>query len=290
MIVGRQPFDTSESYLRSTIVVENRAGASVDLQLFHGVDDPLIDGANLLLGVGDIETIGKVDRLAENDDRAAEQVAGQPAPDPRGLGTSLAENPLDPLMIDRDDGDGGFGVGDGKSRAVFDGRQVIAAGTLIEDQQIMPFQEIDVFTHQPGVIATFDRDGPQQRKELLEKPDPKVIFLGGEVDERAGGVDDITGEMRGHPDQKRLIHRLMISHEQDPASLLGNVIPAFYPGEIEREHEKQETDKSGENHGHIGNPDPDPMQHVGEKHDHSFTTQAKPRCLSSAVLYYRRHR
>jgi hypothetical protein len=230
---------------------DNAIRLAVRLQFDHAIDNPLINGANSISRIGETETVGKIDRFSENDNRAAEQAARQPAPYPLGLRATFAENSFDTMMIDGNDDNGGFRMGDGEGRTVLDGRQIVAALPLVEDEQVVPFEEIDVFPHEPGMIAPFDRDGAQKGKENLEKPEAKEILLSREIDEQAGGIDDVFGEMSGHPDQKRIIHGFMIRDKEDTTALFGNVYSSSHAGEIEREHEKQETRKPRGNHGDV---------------------------------------
>ena len=122
-------------------------------------DDPLVDGRDALAGFGDPKAFGEINRLAEHDNRAAEDAAGQPAPQSCGFWSAFAENPFDALVVNRDDGYRRLSVYDRVGGTVLDRRKVITAGSLIEDEEIVAFQIIDVFTHQPRMIAPFDRDG-----------------------------------------------------------------------------------------------------------------------------------
>jgi hypothetical protein len=122
-------------------------------------DDPLVDGSDALAGFGDPNAFGEINRLAEHDNRAAENAAGQPAPQSSGFWSAFAENPFDAVMVHRDDGYRRLSVCDHVGGTVFDDRKVIATGTLIEDEEVVAFQKIDVFTHQPRMIAPLDRDG-----------------------------------------------------------------------------------------------------------------------------------
>ena len=90
-------------------------------------DDPLVDGSYALAGFGDSEAVGEINRLAEYDNRAAEDAAGQPAPQSAGLWSTFAENPFDALMVNRDDGYRRVSVRDRVGGTVFDDRKVITA-------------------------------------------------------------------------------------------------------------------------------------------------------------------
>ena len=121
-------------------------------------DDPLVDGRDALAGFDDPKAFGEIDRPAEHDNRAPEDAAGQPAPEPPGFGSAFAENPFDAVMVHRIDSYRRLTVCDRVSGTVLDDRKVIAAASLIEDEEIVPFQKIDVLAHQPRMIAAFDRD------------------------------------------------------------------------------------------------------------------------------------
>ena len=122
-------------------------------------DDPLVDGSDALAGFGDPKAFGEINRLAEHDNWAAEDAAGQPAPHSPGFGSAFAENPFDAVMIHRDNGYRRLSVCDCVGGTVFDDRKVSTAASLIEDEEIVAFQQNDVFAHQPRMIAPFDRDG-----------------------------------------------------------------------------------------------------------------------------------
>src|SRR5664279_3661718 len=122
-------------------------------------DNSLVDGSDPLAGFGDPNAFGEINRLAEHDNRPAEDAAGQPAPQSSGFWPTFAENPFDAVMVHRDDRYPRLSVCDHVGGTVLDDRKVIAAGSLIEDKEIVAFQKIDVFAHQPRMIAPFDRDG-----------------------------------------------------------------------------------------------------------------------------------
>ena len=67
-------------------------------------DDTLVDGRDALAGLRDPKAFGEINRLAEHDNRAAEDAAGQPAPQSSGFWPTFAENPFDAVMVHRDDG------------------------------------------------------------------------------------------------------------------------------------------------------------------------------------------
>ena len=58
-------------------------------------NDPLINGTDALASFGDPKAFGEINRLAEDDDRAAEDAARQPAPQSHGFRSAFAENPFD---------------------------------------------------------------------------------------------------------------------------------------------------------------------------------------------------
>ena len=62
-------------------------------------------------------------------------------------------------MVHRDDSYRRVNVRDRVAGTVFDDRKILTAGSLIKDEQIVVFEKIDVFAHQPGIIAPFDRHG-----------------------------------------------------------------------------------------------------------------------------------
>ena len=68
-------------------------------------DDPLVDGSDALARFVDEKAFGKIDRLAEHDNRAAEEAPGQPAPHSPGFRSPFAEYPLDAMMVHGDHGD-----------------------------------------------------------------------------------------------------------------------------------------------------------------------------------------
>ena len=102
----------------------------------------------------------------QHHDRAAEEPR-EPAPESPGFWPAFAENPFDAVVVHRDDGYRRLSVCDRVGGTILDDRKVIAAGSLIEDEEIVTFQKIDVFAHHPGMIAPFDRDGAQESKQGL---------------------------------------------------------------------------------------------------------------------------
>src|ERR1022692_1053100 len=102
-------------------------------------DDTLIDGRDALAGLGDPSAFGEINRLAEHDNWAAEDAPGQPAPQSSGFGSTFAENPFDAVMVHRDNRYRRLSVCDHVGRTVLDDRKVIAASSLIEDEEIVAF-------------------------------------------------------------------------------------------------------------------------------------------------------
>ena len=101
-------------------------------------------GANPSLA-GDPKAFREINWLAEHHNRAAEDAAGQPAPQPRGFWSAFAENQFDAMMVHRDDGYWRLSARDRVGGTVFDDGKVITAGSLIEDEEIVTFQKINVF-------------------------------------------------------------------------------------------------------------------------------------------------
>src|SRR5690242_948844 len=114
-------------------------------------NDPLVDSLDAFAGLADPNAIGEINRLTKYDHRAAEDAAGEPAPRPSSFWSALAENPFDTLMVHRNDSYWKGSVRDCVGRAVFNHRKVPAAGSLVENEEIVPLQKIDVFAHQPGI-------------------------------------------------------------------------------------------------------------------------------------------
>src|ERR1022692_3393051 len=83
-------------------------------------DDPLVDGSDALTGFGDPKAFGEINRLAEHDNRPAEDAAGQPAPQSPGFWSTFAENPFDAVMVHRDDAYRRLSVYDRVGGTVFD--------------------------------------------------------------------------------------------------------------------------------------------------------------------------
>ena len=69
-----------------------------------------------------------------------------------------------------------------------------------EDEEIVAFQKIDVFAHQPGMIAPLDRDGAQESKQGPGKRGAEEILPGGEIHEGEGRVKNICGKKGGDRD------------------------------------------------------------------------------------------
>ena len=223
----------------------------------HGGDDALVDGSYALASFGDPKAFGEINGLAEHDNRAAEDAAGQPAPPSRGFGSAFAEDPFDALVVHRDDGNGRLSLSDGKAWTVFDDRKVVTAGSLIEDEEIVALEKIDVFAHQPGMIAPFDRDGAQQRKQGFGKPGTEEILPGGEIHEGKGRVKNMFRKIGGYGDEKRIVHGGMIRNEEHPFAAPGNIVASTHTGKIEGEPKKQEGDEARGNHGDVRCPDPE---------------------------------
>ena len=153
---------------------------------------------------------------------------------------------------------------------VFDHRKVITAGSLIENEEIVMFQKLDVFAHQPRMIAPFDRDGAQESKQGLGKPGAEEILSGGEIHEGEGRVKDVLRKIRGYGDEKRIVHGGMIRNEEHPFPAPGNIVPSLHTGKIEGEAEKQKGDEAGGNDGNVGCPDPQTPEYSCKQHDVYF--------------------
>ena len=230
-------------------------------------DDPLVDGRDALAGFGDPKAFAEINRLAEHDNRAAEHAPGQPAPQSPGFWSAFAENPFDAVMVHRDDSYRRLSMCDGVGGTVLDDRQVITAGSLIEDEEIVMFQKIGVFAHQPGMPAPFHRNGAQESKKSPGKPSAEEILPGGEIHKREGRVENIFRKIGSYGDEKRIVHGDMIRYEEHPLPALGNIVPSPHAGEIEGEAEEQKGGETGGNHGNVRCPNPQTREYSCDQHD-----------------------
>lgn len=278
--VGGRPFVSLRIFDRVPLWNQKWSGQGLSgggegLEGYDAVDDSLIDGRYALARFGDPETFGKINRLAEHDHRPAENAARQPAPETSGLWPPFAENPLDAVMIHRDDCDRGLCVGNRVGRAVFDNREIITAGALVEDEEVVALQKFDVFAHQPGGVAAFDGDSAQQGEDDFEKPGAKEILPGGEIDEGKGRIENIFREKSRHGDEKGVVHGLMIRDKKHPFPPAGDIASPANSGEVEWKSEKKKENGTSEDHGNVRCPDSQAGDYFRDQHD-MYSLRGRP--------------
>jgi len=121
---------------------------------------------------------------------------------------------------------------------IFDDREVITTGSLIEDEEIVALQKFDVFAHQPRMIAPFDRDSTQESKQGLGEPGTEEILPSGEIYEGKRWVKDILREIGGYTNEKRIIHGRMVRNEKHPFPSPRDIAPSPHAGKIEGKSKK----------------------------------------------------
>ena len=144
-------------------------------------------------------------------------------------------------MINRDNGQIRFRVGNHITGAGLNPLQVETPGTLIEDKNIPLLQEFDVLPHQEWVTApTLHRYGPEQPEKNPEIPSGKIIFLGREIYRLLGRMSNKCREEGRDRYQERVVHREMVRDIENVPPLLRDILPPPNHGKVEGEAKEDE--------------------------------------------------